>query len=256
MRTLAAVFILLFASQTAQARSQYVGTVNAALGNGASVSCNACHSGSASGGNANLPLASTWRLAADLALSDSDGDGFTNRQEVNGWATDFNVASVTPFTKAVAAAGASDIALNDVVVGGDNAAVQSASGIVAASGNQILGGIKVTTNVLPVTLLFKAGAVTATSKLYVEGATNTMLASTDWSAAADGKVTISALPAGIAQPADITVERVIPVAPSPGSGGYTPGEGEEELECMTAGSSTSMMFFVALMVLSLVTRRK
>ena len=36
-------------------------------------------------------MANTWRSGANLALSDSDGDGFNNAQEVSGASTNFNL---------------------------------------------------------------------------------------------------------------------------------------------------------------------
>ncbi|MDQ7003936.1 MAG: hypothetical protein Q9N67_03000 [Ghiorsea sp.] len=96
-------------------------TLNQQLGNGASVSCNACHSGATNSATATFPMANTYRAARTandytlIATSDSDNDGFSNKQEVNGTATDFNVAATTPFTLA-----SGGIALANVYVTGDN----------------------------------------------------------------------------------------------------------------------------------------
>ncbi len=238
----------------AQARSEYVPTVQAQLGTSA-VSCSACHSGSPSEGNAVLPLANTFRTGAELGQSDSDHDGFTNKQEV-GSGLSFNTAAVTPFTVA-----SSGIRLTNVYVVGDASATEQAfaaadGGLTVPANSHILGNISVDIYTAPVTLTFKAGGAAATSTLFMVDTyaqTNTPLAATDWSVTTTGAVTINALPAGAPVPATIVVQRVIPIPPAPGSGGYSVGEEEH---CMTNGASTMLLMTLALLTLGALSRRK
>ncbi|MDX8387981.1 MAG: hypothetical protein R8M46_05540, partial [Ghiorsea sp.] len=74
---------------TAYASSGFEIVVNNALGS--AISCSACHSGTPSPTTPTLPLALTYRAGAtvaNIANSDSDGDGFTNKQEASGTLTD------------------------------------------------------------------------------------------------------------------------------------------------------------------------
>jgi len=248
-----------FTANIVQAQSQYVGTLNAGLGNGASVSCDACHSGSPSGGNPVLPMASTWRSGANLALSDSDGDGFTNAEEVDAWKTNFNSANITPYTLATGGR-----ALANVYVQGDNAAVEtniaSVPGLALTADSQTLGkAVNVTidpTLTSPITLIFKMGGAAATSKVYaVDTYANTSIAfaSSDWTLLKNGGVQINQWPAGAAAGThDIIVVRKIPVAPAAGA----PRGGEEEgVECVTSHMSPTLLMFFTLLALGFVLRR-
>lgn len=244
----------------AYAQSAYVGPLNTALGNGASVSCGACHTGSPSGGNATLPMASTWRSGADLALSDSDGDGFNNAQEVSGGATDFNDANITPFTKATGGK-----ALTNVYVVGDTQAVEVAApnSLVIPAGSELLGNVAIDiyadpTLTAPITLTYKAGGAASTSTVYaIDTYSNVpvVLASSDWTLKSNGSIQINQLPAGAAASTHhVAVVRVIPIPPPAGK--PRGGEDEEELECVTGQLSAPLMMLVTLLGVSLIFRRK
>jgi hypothetical protein len=252
-------------SSLAHAQPGYETILNAALGNGASVYCGACHLGgvtNARAATAILPMANTWRTGANLALSDSDGDGFTNAQEVSGGATDFNVASITPFTKATGGK-----ALANVYVVGDMQAVEVAAptSLTIPAGSQLLGNIAVDiyadpTLTAPITLTYKAGGAASTSTVYaIDTYSNvaTALAAADWTLKRDGSIQINQLPAGAAASThDIAVVRVIPTAPPAGRprGG---GEGAEGPEGCVAGQlSMPLMMFLSLFALGFLVRRK
>ncbi len=252
----------LLASSLAYAQSSYVGPLNAGLGNGAAVSCGACHSGNPSGGNAVLPIANTWRSGANLALSDSDGDGFNNAQEVSGGATDFNFAAVTPFTKATGGK-----ALANVYVVGDAQAVEVAApnSLVIPAGSQLLGNVAIDiyadpTLAAPITLTYKAGGAASTSTVYAIDTYSNVpvaLASTDWTLKSNGSIQINQLPAGAAASThNIAVVRVIPTPPPAGAprGG---GEGDEGLEgCVSGSLPTPLLMMLVLLGLGLLSRRK
>jgi hypothetical protein len=249
-------------SSLAHAQSTYVGPLNAALGNGASVSCGACHQGATNRGTAILPMANTWRTGANLALSDSDNDGFTNAQEVSGGLTDFNVASTTPFTKATGGK-----ALANVYVVGDAQAVEVAAptSVVIPAGSQLLGNIAIDiysdpTLIAPITLTYKAGGAASTSTVYaIDTYSNvaTALATSDWTLKTNGSIQINQLPAGAAASThNIAVVRVIPTAPPAGAsrGGGEDGEGLEG--CVVGQLSTPLMMFLGLFALGFLVKRK
>ncbi len=253
--------IILSGATLAEARSGYEVTLNRALGNGASVYCGACHLGATNGSTAILPMANTWRSGVDLALSDSDGDGFNNAQEVSGASTDFNLANVTPFTKATGGK-----ALANVYVVGDAQAVEVAAPttVTIPTGSQLLGNIAVDiyadpTLATPITLTYKAGGAASTSTVYaisVTSGTPTALATTDWVLNANGSIQINQLPAGTsAGTHHIAVVRVIPIEPS---SGVPRGEGEDEegLECVTGQLSIPLMMFLAIFGLGFMVKRK
>ena len=256
MKTLLGFSVMLVLGSTyAAAQPQYVTPLNAALGNGASVSCGACHKGSPGGGNAIWPMASTWRSGADLALSDSDGDGFNNAQEVSGTSTNFNFNTVSPFTLAKAAEGSTSTKV--VVVGGGQVSetiitdIYTQAGITLATGHSIAGGVSPLVNTFPATIFFNQ-AVNTGDQVYVvdfTAKTNTPI-TTGVTFNANGSVTIS----GLTGPVNIVVDRATPVVPP--AGAPRGGEDEEELECVTGQLPAPLMMLVTLLGVSLVFRRK
>ena len=253
--------LVLLGTTVAQAQPGYEGILNRALGNGASVYCGACHLGATNASTATLPMAITWGTGANLALSDSDGDGFNNAQEVSGGATDFNFAAVTPFTKATGGK-----ALANVYVVGDAQAVEVAApnSLVIPAGSQLLGNVAIDiyadpTLAAPITLTYKAGGAASTSTVYAIDTYSNVpvaLASTDWTLKSNGSIQINQLPAGAAASThNIAVVRVIPTPPPAGAprGG---GDEEEELECVTGQLSAPLMMFLAMLSLAFVVWRK
>ena len=245
----------LLVSGLANAQSTYVVPLKAGLGNSASVSCGACHTDGGSKNSATFPMANTWRSGANLALSDSDGDGFNNAQEVSGASTNFNFASVSPFTLAKAAE--SSTSTKVVVVRGGQVGetaitdIYAQAGITLAAGHSIAGAVSPTVNTFPATIFFNK-AVNAGDKLYVvdlAAKTNTLV-STGVVFNANGSVTVS----GLAGPVNIVVDRATPVVPA--AGAPRGGEDEEGLECVTGQLSTPLMMFGALIGLGLLMRRK
>ncbi len=285
--TSAALSVLLM--NTAHAQSGFQNTLNAALGSSFGASdCFACHVGGLSGATATTPIANTWRSVgantASLASADSDGDGFTNKQEASGITTDFNSATITPFTKA--AATASDVKLANVFVQGDtNASEKSitaaASGITVPAGSEILGGVAVDiyaspTGAAPITLLYKAGAAALTSTVYAVDtysiaiadpyATNTTLtlAATDWTLTPQGGVQLNQLPAGADNTYDIVVVRVTPTA-LPINGGDNDSNDSDSndddnennvVTCAGVTSTTPLWMLFALLSLGFFIRKK
>jgi len=245
----------------ANAQPGYEAALNRALGNGASVYCEACHLGAINAGTAILPMANTWRSGANLALSDSDGDGFNNAQEVSGGATDFNYANITPFTKATGGK-----ALTNVYVVGDAQAVEVAAptNLVITANSQLLGNIAIDiyadpTLTAPITLTYKAGGAASTSTVYaidIYSNAPTALAPTDWTLKSNGSIQINQLPAGAAASThNIAVVRVIPTPPPAG----TPRGGEENegLEgCVSGSLPVSLLMMLGLLGLGLLSRRK
>jgi len=258
IRVVFGAFILsssLLLSSLAYAQSAYVAPLNSGLGNGAAVSCSACHSGATSAGTAVLPMANTWRSGANLALSDSDGDGFNNAQEVSGGSTNFNVNATSPFTLAKTAE--SSTSTKVVVVRGGQVGetaitdIYAQAGITLAAGHSIAGAVSPTVNTFPATIFFNK-AVNAGDKVYVvdlAAKTNTLV-TTGVVFNANGSVTVS----GLAGPVNIVVDRATPVVPA--AGAPRGGEDEEGLECVTGQLSTPLMMFGALIGLGLLMRRK
>ncbi len=245
----------LLVSSLAYAQSSYVAPLNAGLGNGAAVSCSACHSGDPNGGNAVLPMANTWRTGANLALSDSDGDGFNNAQEVSGGSTNFNFNTVSPFTLAKAAEGSTSTKV--IVVGGGQVTettvtdIYAQAGITLAAGHSIAGGVSPLVNTFPATIFFNQ-AVNAGDQVYVvdfTAKTNTPI-TTGVTFNANGSVTIS----GLTGPVNIVVDRVTPVVPP--AGAPRGGEDEEGLECVTGQLSMPLMMFLAIFSLGFMVKRK
>ena len=253
--------IVLLGSTVAQAQPGYEGILNRALGNGASVYCWACHRGGVTNAStATLPMAITWRTGANLALSDSDGDGFNNAQEVSGGAIDFNDPNKTPFTKATGGK-----ALANVYVVGDAQAVEVAApnSLVIPAGSQLLGNVAIDiyadpTLAAPITLTYKAGGAASTSTVYAIDTYSNVpvaLASTDWTLKSNGSIQINQLPAGAAASThNIAVVRVIPTPPPAGTprGGE---EGNEGLEGCVSGSLPTPLLMM-LVLLGLFFRRK
>ncbi len=250
--------LVLLGTTVAQAQPGYEGILNRALGNGASVYCGACHLGATNASTATLPMAITWRTGANLALSDSDGDGFNNAQEVSGGSTNFNYNTVSPFTLAKAAESSTS---TKVVVVGAGVVTETAitdiyaqAGItLATTGHEIAGAVSPKVNTFPATIFFNK-AVNAGDKVYVvdlAAKTNTPI-TTGVAFNANGSVTIS----GLTGPANIVVDRLIPTPPPAGAprGG---GEGDEGLEgCVSGSLPTPLLMMLVLLGLGLLSRRK
>ncbi len=259
--TMISLLMLFGLVHTAQARGAYVGPLNAGLGNGAAVSCGACHSGTPSGGSAVLPMARTWASGASLALSDSDGDGFNNAQEVNGGSTAFNYPNITPFTLATGGK-----ALANVYVVGDAQAVEvpAPTSLVIPPGSQLMGNTAIDiyadpTLTAPITLTYKAGGVAATSTVYAidtySNAVTALVAGTDWVANPNGSLTIKQLPTGAsAATHNLAVVRVIPVVPP--AGAPRGGEGEEGFEGCVSPALPMPLMLLVLLALGFGIRRK
>jgi len=254
--------VLLLGVTTAQAQPGYEGILNRALGNGASVYCGACHSGATNAGTAVLPMANTWRSGANLALSDSDGDGFNNAQEVSGGSINFNSSATSPFTLAKAAEPSTSN--NVVVIGGGQVSeititdVYTQAGIPAPiAGHEIVANTSPLVATFPATIIFNKPISTG-DKVYVVdfvAKTNTLL-TTGVTYNYNGSITVS----GVTGPANIVVDRTIPVPPTatgvPPRGGDD-DEGGEGLEgCMTDQLSTSIMIFLSMFALGFFVRRK
>lgn len=278
-----AVGLISFGGQSASAQPGYEMTLNVALGT-TGLSCNACHVGGVGAKNtATLPMALTWSAGGNfnnllLASSDSDNDGFTNKQEVSGAAVNFNVATVTPFTLATGGK-----PLTNVYVSGDGTALEKAAtaitaGITVPAGSEILGGVAVDiyatpTTGAPITLLYKAGAAALTSTVYAVDmysiafdpyavAPVLPLAATDWALTATGGVKVNMLPAGADARYDLVVVRVIPVVTLPGGGiggdneNDDEGDGKPGAACLVGSTTAPLMLFLAVISLSLFIRRK
>lgn len=242
-----------FSATTASARSGFEVTLNTALG-ATGLSCSACHVGGTSAASATTPIALTWKAGLSLPNTDSDGDGYTNKQEVSGALLNFNTAAISPFTLKSAAAGVADTALASVaVIGAANATAPAFTDpyTLAATGKEILGGVSV--NIAnAATLYFKAGAVDAVSLVYTVDATGQGTAATmgtDWTVAADGGLNILALPAGAVN-ASYVVVRTIPAAQ------IIPAKGTASVVgCMTGSTILPLMIF-AILSLGFFIRRK
>jgi len=244
-----------FSATTASARSGFEITLNTALG-ATGLSCSACHVGGTSAASATTPIANTWKAGLSLTNTDSDGDGYTNKQEASGALLNFNTATVSPFTiKSAAAAGnVADTALASVaVIGAANATAPAFTDpyTLATTGKEILGAISV--NIAnAATLYFKAGGVDAVSLVYTVDATGQGTAATmgtDWTVAADGGLNILALPAGAVN-ASYVVVRAIPAAQ------ILPAKGTASVVgCMTGSTLLPLMLF-ALLSLGFFVRRK
>lgn len=234
----------------------YVAPLNAGLGNGAAVSCSACHTDGGSKNSATLPMANTWRTGANLALSDSDGDGYNNAQEVSGGNIYFNLNAVSPFSLAKALEGSSS---TKVVVTGAGIVTETAitdiyaqAGITLAAGHTIAGAVSPLVSTFPATIFFNK-AVNAADKVYVvdfAAKTNTLI-TTGVVFNANGSVTVSGL--GLAGSVNIVVDRATPVVPAAGA---PRGGEEEELECVTGQLSMPLLMFFALLMLGFMVKRK
>jgi len=258
--------ILFLSGQTAWASPGFETAVNNALGGTANVSCDACHDGGTTSSSATFPMALTWKNggrgdAALLASTDSDGDGFSNKHEANAATTNFNLASITPFTLAAATTGA-DIKLPDVLVEGSTAATQASFtntfNQTLAATEKVLGGIAV--EVDPSggnqTLLFKAGGADTNAKVYAIGASSytALTATTDYTIDANtGKVTIKALPAGLTPPTSIFVIRTTPSAENKA----TLSHGEASVTgCMSNHSTLPLLMFFTLLAFAFLSHRQ
>lgn len=243
-------------AQSVMASPSFVNILNTNLGNGATTSCNACHVGGVgSGSTATLPMATTYksaRAAANYALvasSDSDGDGFTNAQEVNAATVNFNDKAITPFTllagqaftganvKAVADAAAAETAFTDT------------TGL-AGTGQVILGGVKVTLNQAD-TIYFKAGGVDTTSLIYTVDATGagTAVAAADWAVNANGSLIIKALPAGATTADYVVVDNAIDTTPAFTKKASVTG-------CLAETLTTPLLLLLSMLSLGMLLRRK
>ncbi|HID35908.1 MAG TPA: hypothetical protein EYP39_00805, partial [Ghiorsea sp.] len=143
--------LVTFSAQLANALEGYQTTfVNPALGTtfGAGAGCISCHAGGITTQAAlTTPFFRSYNSGLTgiaLGAADSDADGFTNKQEAIGNVNDFNISTITPFTKATGGTGGIALA-NVVYVTGDSRATEKAitaatSGITVPAGSTILGG--------------------------------------------------------------------------------------------------------------------
>jgi len=279
--------LVTFSAQLANALEGYQTTfVNPALGTtfGAGAGCISCHAGGITTQAAlTTPFFRSYNSGLTgiaLGAADSDADGFTNKQEAIGNVNDFNISTITPFTKATGGTGGIALA-NVVYVTGDSRATEKAitaatSGITVPAGSTILGGVAIDiyaspVPAAPITLLYKAGAAALTSTIYAVDtysiaiadpyATNTTLplAATDWTLTAQGAVQINQLPAGADATYDLVVVRVTPVT-TPFLGGDS-ASSDDDNENKTTGciadiSPTPLMMFFALFMLGFMVKRK
>ena len=278
----------LLLSGTASAFEGYQTTyVNPALGTtfGTGAGCISCH---ASGVTTQAALTTPFFRSFNsgltgvaLGAADSDADGFTNKQEAIGNVNDFNISTITPFTKATGG-----IALTNVYVTGDANATEkpitaATSGITVPVGSAILGGVAIDvyaspTLASPITLLYKAGAAALTSTVYAVDtysiaiadpyATNTTLplAAADWSLTPQGGVQINQLPAGADATYDIVVVRVIPTTNLPIGGDNDSDSNDDDdnddeknaVACAGVISTTPLWMLFALLSLGFLIRKK
>jgi len=198
-------------------------------------------------------MAGTWRSGAHLALSDSDGDGYNNAQEVNGGSTNFNYSTMSPFTLAKAVESSSSTKV--VVVGAGIVTetpitdIYTQAGITLAAGHSIAGAVSPTVNTFPATIFFNK-AVNAGDKVYVVNfVTNfNTLVTTGVVFNANGSVTVS----GLAGPVNIVVDRAIPVVPPAGA----PRGGEEEEACVSGQLSMPLLMFFTILTLGFMVKRQ
>ncbi|HIP06262.1 MAG TPA: hypothetical protein EYG66_00110 [Mariprofundaceae bacterium] len=244
-------------SSPASASSGFESTVNQMLGNGASVSCNACHTDGGSTSSATRPMANTYRAARAandftlIATSDSDGDGYINKFEVNAATVEFNVAATSPFTKATGVNAVTTLIKTLADIAAVSAAFADPNGL-AGVGKEILGGIKVTLNQVD-TIYFKAGGVSSTDTVYTVDAAGveTIAGTADWMATVDGGLQVINPPAG-GFPVGYVVIRSVPVvAALP-----TNTQVASVTGCVTSSVTTPLMMVFALLSLGFFARRK
>ncbi|MDQ7003938.1 MAG: thrombospondin type 3 repeat-containing protein [Ghiorsea sp.] len=254
MKKIIMLSAVLSVGTVAHAQSSYVAPLNAGLGNGAAVSCSACHSGTATENNATLPMAGTWRSGAHLALSDTDGDGFNNAQEVDGGSTNFNLNTVSPFSLAKAVESSTSpnvvVATGGIVTETPITDVYAQAGITLAAGHSIAGGVSPLVNNFPATITFNKAVNTGDTVYVVDlvNKTSTPVPVQDVVFNANGSVTVS----GLTGPANLVVDRATPVVPAAGA-----ARGESEgFECVTGQLSTPLLMFFAMLMLGFMVKRK
>ena len=226
------------------ANATFNSLLNSQMGNGASFSCEACHTDGGSLASATLPMALTAKAGLNMALEDSDGDSFSNISEfLNGTGgpvstnLDFNNPLVTPFTVALNAEGSSSTKV--VVVGGGVATEAAivdpyAQALVSVgAGNEIVSSVAVTVTALPATLWFPKAIVdpyAIAHDVVLDGLTPPIDVTADMVVDAYGSVSINA--GGVALPGGIFMfENSIPPVIQPdisvtsisvGGGVYSP----------------------------------
>jgi len=252
-----AAIAMSFSAGLANASSSFVSVVNSALGNGASVSCGACHNGATATSTATLPMAVTWKNGGRntnslLASTDSDNDGFTNQQEVNASKTYFNASSITPFTLLTITA--ADKALTNVKVEGDTLATEVAftdTAPIAGAGKEILGAIKI--NITPpVTLTFKAGGADSAAVVHTVDAAGSSTGTVTSTVNNNGSVVITALTRG-ATNADVVVVRT----PASSNSSSTATQGDASVYgCVSASITTPATLLMVMLSLGFFLRRK
>jgi len=131
--------------------------------------------------------------------------------------------------------------------------IYAQTGIAApAAGSEIVANVSPLVPTFPATITF-AVAVPSGSKVYTANFTSktNRLLTTGVTYNANGSIAVS----GVTGPANIVVERVVPVVPAAGAtrGG---GDDDEKLKCMTTGISPMLLMFLSLLTLGFLVRRK
>lgn len=240
-----------FGATTASARSQYLGTLNTNLGTSFG-DCIVCH-GNASNFPKNkgvTPIAST--RGNITATTDSDGDGWTDKQEVSGLNMYFNQASVTPFTVAAAAEGVTVTAGVNVIETGTAAQVTENTtadvyadfGITVPAGSEVVADIYATVTGNGATLTYRV-PVPQGSTIYTvaAGISSDVTGSTTFNA--NGSITLGV------NAADVVAVRITPVVAGSGTSSSAGGGG-----CLTASASTPLLMVLAMLALGFIARRK
>lgn len=251
-------YVMMVAAMTlgamqAQASSGFEKSLNTALGNGASVSCNACHNGATNTSTATLPVAVTYKATRDFAqtaTADSDGDGYSNKQEVNASLVEFNDINTSPFTKATG----KNASVTNIKALADKKAVETAftdtTGLTTVGTSVVLGDIKVTLNQVD-TVFYKAGGIDSTAQVYIVDAAGagTLVATGDYIAKSDGSITIVNPPSG-GFPRDyvIVVPKATAVALSGADASVT--------GCLLGSATTPLAMLIGLLGMGLILRRR
>jgi hypothetical protein len=249
-------------STAAQASDGFQVVVNLALGS--SISCSACHNGATNSATATLPMALTYRgssTATNIANSDSDSDGFTNKQEASGSTTNFNVTAVTPFT--VAAAAVSSPSTKVVVTGviASETAIATdpyaETGVTLATGTTVAGAVSPLVTMDSATLFFPQPIVTG-SKVYIVdlvAKTGTLQAGVVFNS--NGSVTVT----GAGTNVNLLVARAATAytTGTAAAGGDNDDDDDGDRTaggCITGASTLPLMMFMGLLSLGFIGRRK
>ena len=241
-----------FGATTASAKTPMLGALNTSLGT-TFTDCIVCHGTAAnSGGNKGITaIASSQGIVS--ATRDSDGDGFTDIQEVSGTLMNFNIAATTPFTIAAAAEGVAVTAAVNVVETGKAAAVTETATtdvyadflITVPAGSEVVGDMYAATTINPSPLTYRVPVVQTGTTIYsvnkAAGTSTDVTGNTTFNT--DGSITVAVAAT------DIVAVRVTPLT----GGGSSSGGGGG---CLTASVSTPLMMVFAMLTLGFFVRRK